>query len=307
MNNRISSSVSLLVVAAALAMPSLALAQVDTRCRPDDLLCADVDVGPIEGHLRIGPGDAPPPPPVVVEPPPVVVVTPPPPPPPPPPIQPPVVVIQQTPPPPPIQPVVVVAPQPREPQVVQVQTVRQRRVVYDLVPDFDIGLRLDASALFADRSMGGLNAALRIRPERHVAIDVGSGFWYGSDFNNRERWEMPVQADLLVFFNPEHMFQVYGLIGGGMTFGSGYTYTNPGSLTMRQTDLMYAGGEIGLGLELRLSRFFALNLDVRGFLRQRVGGSGVEFWQRSGNLIQTTDTSMGMYGTLGMTFYFIGN
>ena len=285
MNNRILSSVSFLVAMTALAAPSLAFAQVDTRCRPDDLLCADVGVGPIEGHLRIGPGDAPPP--VVIEtPPPPVVVQPP--------VQPPIVVVQGPPPP---QQIVVVAPPPREPPVVAVQTRRERRVVYDLVPTFDMGLHLDGGVMFSDRiGMGGLNAALRIRPEAHIAIDVGTGFWYGQDYNGREHWEMPVQADLLVFFNPENMFQVYGVVGGGMSFGSA-----------AGRDLMYAGGEAGLGAELRLSRFFALNLDVRGFIRQRVGGGPPEFTQiSSAGLVQTTDLSGGVYGQLGMTFYFFG-
>lgn len=290
MKNRFLSSMSFLVVLTALAAPSLASAQVDTRCRPDDLLCADVGIGPIEGHLRIGPGDGtpPPPPPVVVEtPPPVVVQAPPP-------VQPPVVVVQGQPPPP--QQIVVVAPPPREPPVVAVQTRRERRVVYDLVPTFDMGFHLGGGVMFSDRiGMGGLNAALRIRPERHIGIDIGTGFWYGSDYNGQEHWEMPLQADLLVFFNPEHMFQVYGVIGGGMSFGGTNT-----------RDLMYAGGEAGLGAELRLTRFFAINLDVRGFLRQRVGDGAPEFTQISGGRVQTTDTSGGVYGQLGMTFYFFG-
>ncbi len=292
MNNRILSSVSFLITLAALVAvptvvaPSLASAQVDTRCRPDDLLCADVGIGPIEGHLRIGPGDAPPP--VVVETPPPVVVQ-----------QPPIVVVQGVPTPPPSQ-VVVMVPPLREPQVVAVQTRRERRIVYDLVPTFDLGLHIDGGVMFSDRiGMGGLNAALRIRPESHIAIDIGTGFWYGQDYNGLERWEMPVQADLLVYFNPEHMFQVYGVIGGGMSFGNA-----SGRGTSR--DLMWAGGEAGLGAELRLSRFFAINLDVRGFLRQQVGGGAPEFTQISGGRVQTTDTSGGFYGTLGMTFYFFG-
>jgi hypothetical protein len=299
MKNSIRTSVSFLIVAAALVAPSMMPSQAsaqDARCRPGDLFCAEVGVGPIEGHLRIGPAD---PPPVVVEPPPVVVVQPPTvyQPPPPVVVQPPTVIVQQPPPP---SVVVVAQPPPREPPTVQVQVRRERRVVYDLVPDFDIGLRINVASMFADRGMGGLNAALRIRPERHVAIDVGTGIWYGNDYQAQERWEMPVQADLLVFLNPEHRFQVYLLVGGGMTFG--------GTGGRGGRDLMYAGGEAGIGAELRLSRFFALNLDVRGFLRQRVNGGPPEFQeQRADGLIYTTDTSGGFYGTLGMTFYFIGN
>jgi hypothetical protein len=297
MKNRILSSVSFLVVAAALAAPSMALAQVDTRCRPDDLLCADVDVGPVEGHIRIGPGDVPTPP-VVVTPPTVVT---------PPPVQPPVVVVQAPPTPPP--PTVVVAPlPPREPPVVAVQTVRQRRVVYDLVPAFDMGLHIDGGFLFTDHGgMGGGDAALRIRPESHIGIDIGTGFWGGSDYFGRDHWEMPVRADLLIYFNPQNMFQVYALVGGGMSFGhSGGTYDSTSRMLLGGRDVMYAGGEAGLGAELRLSRWFALNLDVRGFIRQQVGGGPPEFTRIQGGNLQSTDTSGGFYATLGATFYFFG-
>jgi hypothetical protein len=298
MKNRILSSVSFLVALTAVAAPSLASAQVDTRCRPDDLLCADVGIGPVEGHIRIGPGDEPPP---VVTPPPPVVVTPPP-------VAPPVVVVQA--PPPPVAPpmVVVTAPPPREPPVVAVQTVRQRRVVYDLVPAFDLGLHVDGGFLFTDHGgLGGGNAALRIRPESHIGIDIGTGFWGGTDYNGRDHWEMPVQADLLIYFNPENMFQVYALVGGGMSFGhTGGTLDPTSRMLLGGRDVMYAGGEAGLGAELRLSRWFALNLDVRGFIRQQVGGGAPEFSRIQGGNLQTTDTSGGFYATLGATFYFFG-
>ncbi|MFO0708816.1 MAG: hypothetical protein U0353_03205 [Sandaracinus sp.] len=301
MANRIWNACSLVVALSLPLFASAALAQ-DATCRPGDLLCGEVSVGPIQGQIRIGPGDAPPPvvvqPPVIVQPPPVVVAPPPPPmivQPPPPPPQPPVVYVQQPPP-----PVVVAPPQP------QVITVQRRRVVYDLVPAFDMGLHLQIGGLFSDRiGMGGGGAAFRIRPIEFLAIDIGAGLYGGQDYQGAGRWEMPIVADILVFFNPGDRFQVYALVGGGMSFGQQGSYTRYDRDFIPSRDLAYLGGEAGLGLEWRIGRHFALNLDVRAFLREQVGG-GTEFTEIQDGVTRSTNTSAGVYGNLGMTFYFVG-
>lgn len=314
MTDRIRSAVSFLgLVVALTGATGTALAQ-DARCRPGDLLCAEVDVGPVEGRIRIGiDGDAPPPPPpVVVVPPPPVVVAPPPP--------PPVVVAPPPPPvvvaPPPVSGRIVVttvpvAPPPAGPPVV-VGVETRRRVRYELVPDFDIGLRAFGGAMFTDRiAMGGLNGAARIRPIPHLAFDIGLGVYGGTDYAGVERWEVPVVADMLIFFNPEHRFQVYALIGGGVSWASQGVTTRGGDW-ISSREFTYVGGEVGLGAELRISRFFAINGDVRGFIRQNVAGGPAEFTEPYTNSLgvlstHSTDTSGGIYGTLGMTFYFFGN
>jgi hypothetical protein len=237
-------------------------------------------------------------PPVVVQPPPVIVQPPPPPvvvQPPPPPVQPPVVYVQQPPP-----PVIVAQPQP------QVVTVQRSRVVYDLVPAFDMGLHLQIGGLFSDRiGMGGGGAAFRIRPMEHLAIDIGMGIYGGQDYQGADRWEMPIVADIIVFFNPGDRLQVYALAGGGMSFGQQGSYTRFDRDFIPSRDLAYAGGEAGLGVEWRIGRHFALNLDVRAFLREQVGG-GVEFTEIQDGVTRSTNTSTGVYGNLGMTFYFVG-
>ncbi|MBN8614929.1 MAG: hypothetical protein J0L92_30295 [Deltaproteobacteria bacterium] len=300
MANRIWNAVSLVVALSALPLFASEVHAQDAQCRPGDLLCGEVQLGPIQGQIRIGPGDAAPPPPVYVQPvPPPVVVQPPPPvyvQPPPPVVQPPVVYVQQPPP-----PVVVQPPQP------QVITVQRRRVVYDLVPAFDMGLHLHIGGLFSDRvAMGGGMAAFRIRPIEFLAIDLGMGIYGGQDYQGADRWEVPVVADILVFFNPGDRFQVYGLVGGGVSFGQQGSYSGgPRGDFFASRDLAYVGGEAGLGLEWRIGRHFALNLDARAFLREQVGG-GVEFTEIQDGVTRTTNTSTGVVGNLGMTFYFVG-
>lgn len=294
MTNRILCALSVLGVAAALLAPSM---RAEAQCRPDDIFCAE---------LRIGPAQPPPPPPVVVQPPPVVVQPPPPPvvvqPPPP---QPPVVIVQPAQPPPPPPRVVVVRPaQPPPPPVVQVQVERRRVVRYELVPEFDIGVHIALAGLMTENvGMGGFQGAFRLRPIRHLAIDIGAGIFGGESLNygadSGGRWEVPFTANLLFFFNPQHRFQVYALVGAGVSIAGQET-------RLGERELEYVGGEAGLGFEWRIGRHFALNLDARGFLRQHVG-DGYEFVRRGEDgELEGTNLSGGFYGTVGMTFYFGG-
>jgi hypothetical protein len=175
-------------------------------------------------------------------------------------------------------------------------------VVYDLVPAFDMGLHLQIGGLFSDRvAMGGGGAAFRVRPIEHLAIDLGLGIYGGQDYQGADRWEVPVVADILVFFNPGDRLQVYALAGGGVSVGQQGSYTRWDRDFIASRDLAYVGAEAGLGLEWRLGRHFALNADVRAFIREQVGG-GVEFVEGT----RSTNTSAGVYGNLGMTFYFVG-
>lgn len=302
MTNRVLTTFSLPALAAALLFASPVAAQT-TECQPDDLFCAELRIGPGSAGVRIG--GAPPPPPVVVQSapePPVVVVEQAPPPPPPqvvvrPAPQPPTVIVQQPPPPPPPQ-TVYVQPAPRQ---VVVQPERER------FPYSSTGIHLHAGGLFGDNvAMGGTGAAFRIRPIPHLAIDLGAGIYGGDDYNGMSRWEVPVTGDLLFFFNPQHRFQFYALAGIGLSFGhaEGHNFRSP-SPGWQSRDFVHLGGELGLGVEWRISRVFALNLDVRGFIRERVDGNGEpEFLEYTREGWQSTDTSAGVLGRLGMTFYF---
>jgi hypothetical protein len=306
MANRIWNTVSLVVALTAPLMLAAPLAAQTAECQPGDLVCGEVQVGPIDGRFRIGFGqDAPPPPP-----PPVVYQPPPPPP------EPPVVYVQPPPPPPPQvvyqpPPQVVYQPPPQPvvyQQVPQPQLI-QRRVRYELVPRFDIGLHLNVGAMATDRGgFGGGGAGLRIRPIEWFAIDITAGIYGGQAYGGQDHWEVPVLADLIFFFNPGDRLQVYGLVGGGIAFGeNGRLDRSIGSRDfIASRSLFYVGGEAGLGLEWRMARHFAMNFDVRGFMREQLGGAP-EFTESTGiGTTRSTNTSAGVYGNLGMTFYFIG-
>jgi len=77
----------------------------------------------------------------------------------------------------------------------------------------------------------------------------------------------------------------------------------------------YFGGQLGAGLELRLTRVLAFNLDIRGFVRGRTDALAQvqpEFEQPAGcssspsatGTCRTTNSSGGALLTGGMTLYF---
>lgn len=261
----------------------------DAQCAPGSIFCAE---------LRIGGGQAPPPPPPA---PPEVVVVPAPPPP-----APPVVYVQPAPPPPPR--VVYVQPPP-PPRVVYVQPPQRQYVVTRPIGRGRIGLNGFLGGMGGDVSMGGIGGALRLRPTPNWALDLGMGVYAGSDYEDNDRVEVPFTADALFFVNPQSRFQFYVVGGLGFSYarveGAGcfdrYRYDYACDATAH--DYGYFGGQVGAGLELRLSQHFALNGDLRGFLRGRIDTNDPEpeFTHEDG---RTTNTSGGVYGRLGATFYF---
>lgn len=282
-----------LVIAATLSgLALLANEQTaEAQCPPGSTFCAQVQFGvpvpPPPAVVYVQPAPPPPPPVIVVRPapPPVVVYQPAPP--PPPPAPPAVVYVQARPAPAPTP-----APAPREPH---------------------IGLHGHIGGMLSDEvDMGGATAALRLRPSSHIGLDLGIGAYGGRDYYDRERLEIPLTADLLFFFNPEDKLQLYGLAGAGVSFAAVNTDENydhycndyDGYCDTFEEEYAYIAGEVGLGLEWRIGRHFALNTDVRGFLRQRVddqADSNPEFINSNG---ESTNTSAGALLTLGATVYF---
>lgn len=161
--------------------------------------------------------------------------------------------------------------------------------------DAKVGLHFDVGGTFGPQVlMGGFSGALRFRPKEHFALDLGSGYLAGNDYQGFYRTEIPVTANMLFFVNPQHKLQVYFLLGPGMSFARVDTFYEVRRMT-------YIGGQAGMGLELRLARAFALNFDVRGVLRHRVDGDPrPEFVDGD----RSTDTSGGAVMTFGATFYF---
>ncbi len=297
MTNRALTIFSLPALATALLIAAPAAAQTTTGCQPGDLFCAELQIGPGRAGVRIAPGQQQQPPP---PPPPVVVETPP---------QPPTVIVQEAPPPPPPPPPMVIvqpAPPPPPPQQIYVQPMQQQRVVVQRpqrrYPYSSVGLHLHLDGLAGNNlGMGGGGGAVRFRPMPWLGIDIGASVYGGQDYNGLDQVSVPVTADVLFFFNPHNRFQFYGLVGVGTSYSHAQGY-NVHTSRSDNRDYAHIGGEVGLGLEWRISRVFALNFDVRGFLRQRVDNNPrPEFVSSSG---QATDTSIGLLGQVGMTFYF---
>jgi hypothetical protein len=161
--------------------------------------------------------------------------------------------------------------------------------------DRKLGLHFDVGGTFGPQVlMGGFSGALRFRPSEHVGIDLGSGYFAGNDYQGFYRTEIPLTTNVLFFVNPQHKLQVYFLLGPGVSFGRVDTFDEVRHMT-------YVGGQAGLGLELRLARAFALNVDARGVLRHRIDADPrPEFVDGT----RSTDTSGGAVLTFGATFYF---
>jgi hypothetical protein len=278
---------TLLTASALAALTFAAASPASAQCRRGGIFCAQVHVGVgFSGGIVIG---APPPPPVIVAAPP----------------PPPVVVYEAAPPPP----VVVYQQQPQ-----QVVAVARTPLVYQERPMLGWGIHGHMGGMLSDAvQMGGLTGAFRLRPNPHVGIDFGIGTYAGVDYNDNDRVEVPLTVDGLFFLNPQGVAQPYALIGVGVSFasvaGPHITGVSPGYATSDSQGYAYYGGELGAGLELRLSRHWAINGDIRVFLRQRAGdgSSTPEFVEQDafGNPTgRTTNTSWGGLGTLGATLYF---
>jgi Outer membrane protein beta-barrel domain len=150
-----------------------------------------------------------------------------------------------------------------------------------------------------DASMGGGGVALRYKPTRAFGLEAGLDFVGGTDYQGYSRNERAFTLNALVFLNPRSRAQIY-LLGG---FGwAGATVENDAQ--SQNSSYSYFGGQAGVGLEIRLSRSFALDGDLRGFVRSRTDSlaqSQPEFTDQYG---RTTNTSAGGLLTAGMTLYF---
>jgi len=145
--------------------------------------------------------------------------------------------------------------------------------------------------------MGGAGLGLRFKPTRTFGIEADLDFVGGRDYQGDDRNETAFTINGLVFLNPRSRAQLYLLAG----FGWSGAHVSSSSFDAHYG---YFGGQFGGGLELRLSRSFALNIDLRGFIRDRtdqLAQAQPEFTSSDG---RSTNTSGGGLLTAGMTVYF---
>jgi len=151
-----------------------------------------------------------------------------------------------------------------------------------------------------DAGMGGLGFSLRYRPIPYFAFDAGLDFAGGHDWAGNERHETALLLSGIVYFNPYSKVQVYTI--GGVGF-SGARVTLAG--TDQEEKYSYFGAHLGAGLEFRVGRKVALNLDLIGFIRGRtdkLSDTQPEFTDPDTGRV--TNTSGGGLARAGITFYW---
>lgn len=157
-----------------------------------------------------------------------------------------------------------------------------------------------------DSGMGGLGFSLRYRPIPHFAFDTGLDFVGGVDWQGNNRRETALLLNAMVFFNPKNPVQVYML--GGIGF-SGATVTSRDDagepIADTERNYSYFGGQLGAGLEFRVSHSVSLNLDVIGFVRGRTDERArLEPEFTDPDTGRTTNSSGGGLVRGGITFYW---
>jgi hypothetical protein len=213
---------------------------------------------------------------------------------------PPPVVVYQPPP-----PVMVVTPMhPDQPPPVYVYTPREPLARKN---EWGINAHL-AGAMIGGRGnsssgMGGLGFGLRYKPIAHLGVEADLDFFGGRDYNGFRRGETAFAINGLLYVNPKSRAQLYFL--GGFGWSAARVVDDGSGFNQATYNYGYFGGQLGVGLEWRVSRHFALNADLRGFIRGRVDDNThyrPEFFDPATG--KSTNTSGGGLITGGMTFYF---
>ncbi|MDB4931056.1 MAG: hypothetical protein JWM10_3540 [Myxococcaceae bacterium] len=157
-------------------------------------------------------------------------------------------------------------------------------------------------------AMGGVGASMRFRYHPYLATELTLGGYFGRDYNGNQRAEVPATVNELIYFNPMHRLQVYGILGVGVSWAT-VQYDGLDAVTRgRDTaGFAYVGGQAGLGLEWQITRNFSLFTDARAFIRTRVDSeieTNPEYTRTNGTRTETTNTSAGVTGQFGAMFYF---
>jgi opacity protein-like surface antigen len=188
------------------------------------------------------------------------------------------------------------------------------RSVYPTPPrEWGLNLHLEGAMIghgnAGDAGLGGAGLGLRFKPTRYFGIESDLDFLGGHGYGGDDRHETGLSFNGLLFLNPRSRAQLYLLAGFGWAWAHSVCdpstgATCPGGLSV-DAQYNYFGGQIGAGLEVRLTRSVAFNVDLRGFMRSRtdaIAQQTPEFGPDSQG--RTTNTSGGGLLTGGMTLYF---
>ncbi len=278
MSNTLRRLVLVVPFACVLALPSVAHAQDDANkdCPPGSWFCGDTQP-PSEGgkDLQQLPEDkaasgkpaSPPPPVVVYQPPPPTVVV-----------------------------------QPRDAPAAYYYVPRKAPKKREWGINLHLGGIMLGDGRDDNAGMALVGLGMRFRPIPHLGIEGNLDFAGGRDYNGYRRSETILSFNGLVFVNPKSKTQVYFL--GGFGWSGARAVDDRDGYDRMEYKYGYFGVQGGVGLEFRLSKVVALNVDLRGFVRGRVDDdrrSNPEFVDGNG---RTTNTSGGGLLQGGLTFYW---
>jgi hypothetical protein len=177
---------------------------------------------------------------------------------------------------------------------------------------FGLNLRIEAAAFVPRegdevRGMGGAGASFRWRPSPYFAFDLGGDIVGGSDYHGDDRVEFSGALSGILYFNPQHRVQVYGIGGLHLSHAevernSVMTDANWNTWEDQSEGRNYFGGHGGLGIEFRISRHFGMFLDGLAIIRTRIDSDEPEF--HDPNTGESTNTSgAGLFRT-GVNFWW---
>ena len=158
----------------------------------------------------------------------------------------------------------------------------------------------------SNAGMAGLGFGFRYRPLPPLAFEAGVDLLTGTDFNGYSRSEAALLLNTLVFFNPHDVVQAYGLAGLGVSRANVSISPRDGQNFHRHDEqYSYFGGQLGFGVEVRVTHRIAISGDIIGFIRGRTddnADSAPEFENPDSHRV--TNTSGGGLLRVGGTFYW---
>jgi hypothetical protein len=170
-----------------------------------------------------------------------------------------------------------------------------------------LGLMGDAPERSGDAGMNGLGGALRYCVLPWLAIEGSVEVVWGTDYRGFDRLETALLGNALFIANAGSPVQLYGVAGVGLATASVAGSYLSGTLDRDSIDERYGyfGGQLGVGLEARISRHFALGGDVLAFIRTRTDSDASDKPEYVDlGTGRTTNTSGGGLVRLGATFYW---
>lgn len=199
-----------------------------------------------------------------------------------------------------------------QPAPVVVQAPREAPPAYYYVPrtppsrrEWGLNLHLGGIMMGKGRDdnagMGMAGLGLRFRPVPAAALQVDLDFAGGRDYNGYRRNETALSFNGFLFVNPKNATQVYFMGGFGWSGATAVDDRNYDPVTYKYG---YFGVQGGVGLEFRLSKSVALNIDLRGMVRGRVDGNRRDYYEFVDSNGRRTNSSGGGLLTGGLTFYW---